>query len=366
MIGDIFIGYDVLGSAVRLMLKDLLKSMLVCGIIGSGKTALLTLIVSQFLMKNITVWWIDQSKRDGLSLARMFPSMQHFRPNHNFFWNPFQITQGLDILEIVPRVTEQFCRDMHLLLGSESYMSEMVFQTLERMRRNNILQAPTLYDIRDTILQDRTRSARASDYRTVVLGRIQFLLNHIGRMLHVHQGFDLLKLSMTSFVLDLVGLPAEIQRFIIGSLIYSLVSLRQALGILTNDLNLLIVYDEANRLFPRNEELNPAESIPILSQLTQISREYGVGFLGACQAPSFMANSGLKSQSYIKAIVGSLGSNEDYYDMGNVMGMTSDQIEWLKTHGETGKAVVKLAGGKFAQPFMVRIPFLNLKGIDQG
>jgi len=136
-----------------------------------------------------------------------------------------------------------------------------------------------------------------------------------------------------------------------------------ARNMVTNDLDVFVMFDEANRLFPKNQELNPAESLPPLSVVSQTAREYGIGLCGATQTPSFMADSGLKSQSFIKILIGSLGSNQDYYDMGNIMGMSQDQIEWLKNHSKVGQAVVKLAGGDFTDPFIVKVPLLDLKRI---
>ena len=47
------------------------------------------------------------------------------------------------------------------------------------------------------------------------------------------------------------------------------------------------------------------------------------------------------------------------------MGMDQDQTDWLKNHGKVGQAVVKLAGGEFTHPFIVKVPFVNIKDIEQ-
>ncbi|OVE80183.1 hypothetical protein BVY01_00725 [bacterium I07] len=359
------IGYKMNGLMARLKLNDFLKNMLVCGIIGSGKTNLITMIAVQLILQGVSVWWIDQSKSDGLPLARLFPNVHYFQLNRNFLYNPLQDSPGRTRREILSDNIEQFCRDMHLLLGSATHLTELMSNTQGYLQSLGNNLAFTYHDVFELGQREDMRSRRMSDYHTAVMGRLHYLLNHIGDTLNVHQGFDIMKLAMSSFVLDMVGHPAEVQRFLVASLIKSLISTRRALGLLTNQLKVCVIFDEANRLFPKSDELNPVESFPVLSLIAQTAREFGVGLIGATQTPAFMASSGLKSQSWIKSVVGSLGSNEDWYDIGNAMAMTTEQIDWLKTHSKVGQAVVKLAGGEFTHPYLVQVPFLNLKGIDR-
>jgi hypothetical protein len=353
MKGEIYIGRAEDNTPVFLKLKDMLKGILISGQTGAGKTSLLYLIAIQLIQHGVNVWWLDSIKNDGRFLAQLFPNiMLYFRLNENFKFNPFQHTTGRSYDEIVVSVVEQFCRDFGLLLGSETYLTQKANETIERFRRLGIEQPITVHDIHNTIINDHLRTSRMLNYRDA-------------RTLDCYQGFDVSQLGKSSLNLSMIGAPADVQTFMAGNQIGSQVFTRRALNQLTNDLQLMIIFDEANRLFPKNRELNPAESLPTLSFVSQISREYGVGLCGSTQTPSFMADSGLKSQSFIKIIIGSLGSNDDYFDMGNVMGMDRDQIEWLKTHSKVGRAVVKLSGGEFTDPFIVQVPFINLKGIAQ-
>jgi len=366
MNGEIYIGRAEDDTPVYLRLQDLLKGVLVCGQTGTGKTSLLYLIAIQLLRFGVKVWWLDSIKNDGLFLTQLFLNvMLYFRLNQNFLYNPLQFSSGRSYEEIVLGFVEQFCRDFHLLLGSETYLMQQVNETIGRSQHLGNSHAVTVREVQETVRGDHVRTFRMLNYRDATQGRLEFFLNNAGWTLDCRQGFDITRLAGTSFNLDLVGCQADVQGFFAGDLIRSIISSRRAAKRLSNDLDLFIVFDEANRLFPRNQELSIAESIPTLSFVSQISREYGVGLCGATQTPSFMASSGLKSQSYVKILIGSLGSNEDYYDMCNVMGMNRDQVEWLKTHSKVGQAIVKLAGGEFTEPFLVRVPFVNVKGIVQ-
>lgn len=366
MKGDVYIGRAEDHTPVFLKLKDMLKGILICGQTGAGKTSLLYLIAIQLMRHGVNVWWMDSIKNDGQFLTSLFPDIMLFlKLNENFLFNPFQNMSGRSNQEVVVSVVEQFCRDFGLLLGSETYLTQKANETIERFRRMGINHPITFPDIHHVIINDHLRTSRMLNYRDATLGRVEFLLNSAGRTLDCYQGFDVVKLGRTSFNLNMIGAPADVQTFIAGNQIGSQVYTRRALNQLTNELQVMIIFDEANRLFPKNQELNPAESLPTLSYVSQISREYGVGLCGSTQTPSFMADSGLKSQSFVKIIIGSLGSNEDYFDIGNVMGMDRDQIEWLKTHSKVGQSVVKLSSGEFTDPFIVQVPFINLKGIVQ-
>ena len=364
MKGDIYIGRAEDNSRVFLKLKDLQKSVFIAGIIGSGKTALLYLIVIQLIKQGIKVWWIDTIKKDGQYLASMIPNMIYNRLNDNYFYSPIQQIQGREDEEIYNSFVEQFCRCNHLLEGSQAYLTGQLHRTLNRFRTDGISRRITIPDILETLHADRSKFRRVNDYQAATENRLEFLLNSAGRTVNCCHGFSIDKQADISSVLDMTGHPPEVQTFFISTLIDSLIKTRMARGEVTSELKNVIIFDEANRLFPKNQEQNYVEPMPTLSYISQISREYGVGLCGATQTPSYVATTGLKSQSFIKILIGSLGSNEDYYDMGNVMGMDEDQIDWLKKNGEVGRAVVKLAGGVFTEPFLVKIPFLNLKDLD--
>jgi hypothetical protein len=362
MIGEVYIGLAQDLSRIYLKLKDLLKSVLVGGIIGSGKTVLLYLLAIQLIRHGVKVWWVDCAKRDGLYIASLLPGVPYFRLNDNFYWNPIQKTPGLSDREIYSSFVENFSRCNHLLEGAQAHTDMGLLETVFRLERSANPHRVTIPDLYQTIRTEIVRR-RVSDYRDVVQNRLELLLNSVGRTVNCHHGFSIDKLADTSFVLDATGCPEPVQSFMIGHLITILIKSRMARRMVTNELDVFIIFDEANRLFPKNQELNPAEPIPTLSVVSQTAREFGVGLCGSTQTPSFMADSGLKSQSFIKILIGSLGSNQDYLDMGNVMGMSEDQIDWLKTHAKVGQAVVKLAGGTFTSPFIVTVPFLDIKGI---
>lgn len=363
MKGEIYIGLAEDLSRVYLKLKDLLKSVFVAGIIGSGKTALLYLIAIQLIRLGVKVFWIDSVKKDGQYLASVLPDMAYFRLNDNFYFNPLQETPGRTDQEIYMDVVEQFSRCNHLLEGSQSYLTRQLNRTLHRFRDTGYPHRITIPDVYETVHGDHSKYRRVNDYLAATENRLEFFLNSAEKTVNCYHGFSIDKLADTSFVLDMTGHPAEVQTFFISTLITSLIKSRMALGEVTNDLKNFIIFDEANRLFPRNQELSPAESMPTLSLISQISREYSVGLCGCTQVPSSVAVTGLKSQSFIKVLIGSLGSNEDFFDMGNIMGMDHDQVEWLNTHGRVGQAIVKLAGGEFTDPFAVTVPFLNLKRV---
>ena len=362
MMGEIYIGLAQDFSRVYLKLKDLLKSVLVTGIIGSGKTVLLYLLAIQLIKYGVKVWWIDTAKSDGFYLASLLPNIPYLRLNENFFWNPPQRTLGLSDREVYSSFVEQFSRCNHLLEGSQSYLLQRLLRTVFELERSGSPHRVTIPDLYETVRRDFSRG-RESEYKAVTQNRLEYLLNSAWRTLNCYHGFSIDKLAQTSFVLDMVGFPEPVQSFIISNLITTLLRSRMARRMVTNILRVFIIFDEANRTFSKNQELNPAEPIPELSVISQTAREYGVGLCGSTQTPSFMADSGLKSQSFIKILIGSLGSNQDYFDMGNVMGMSEDQIDWLKNHGKVGQAVVKLAGGEFTEPFIVTVPFLDIKGI---
>ncbi len=362
----LYLGTDYDHKPFWHLVDNLTQGTLVVAQTGFGKTALLFLMALQLLLMGIPVWWIDVMKADGLFLASLFPSLLHyFRINKNFLFNPFEPTPGRTLKDVVNEVIEIFCRDFDLLIGSESHLSRKLIEKIEEFRQNEIEHPITFHDAEEAISEDVFKSGRMNDYKAALFVRLGYLLNAAGWTLGCFHGFSIEKLKNMSFVLDMTECPTKVMTFLLDTLINAVVKSARALRQVTNHLKLAIFIDEANLVLPKYQELNTAQGIPTLSYLSQICREFGIGLVCASQTPSFLADSGLKSQSYMKILLVSLGSNADWNDMGDVMGLTPEQVNWMKLHGEPGRAIVKLAGGENTKPFILKVPFLNIKGIEK-
>ena len=116
-------------------------------------------------------------------------------------------------------------------------------------------------------------------------------------------------------------------------------------------------------LFPRGQDFSAVEPPSKLSVITHSVREYGIGICGAAQSPGMISEASVRTQSHFKFIISNLGSNTDYEDMANIMNFNEDQLEWAKSHGRVGRAIAKLTSGPFCEPFLIDIPYLNLKNL---
>jgi len=223
----------------------------------------------------------------------------------------------------------------------------------------------TFVDVLRKVDDDKSTRRRYSEYVDVVRNRIRTLLNTTGECLSCIRGFDIHKLAQTSFVLDLTGLPVEVQTFIISILIITLTHARMALGQIANKLNLAIVLDECMRLFPVSRYGGQDKSLSSLGLISHSVREFGIGLLAATQSPTSISEASVRSQSWLKAILGTLGSTSDWENMSDIMNFSEEQLGYAKKHARVGQAIVKLATGDFQDPMIITTPNLDLKRLDK-
>ena len=363
--GRLFLGTT--DDNVRILVNpdDWVRGGFVTGNIGGGKTNFLHIVAVQQVMLGKIIWWFDTLKKDGICLSQAMPDkIIRFRLDTDFRFNPFEPTAGrTDKRKNAIEVVEVFSRENHLLEGSKGYLLDKVMQTIEAFEAANNPDPITFADVSETIEADDHRRGRSAEYNDVCRYRVKMALYNVRKCLSCVKGFDILKLARTSFVLDMTGIVLEVQMFIISMLIITLARTKMALKQITNRLYIEIFMDEFHRLLQRGNDFNSTEGESTLSVLMNSVREYGIGVCAATQSPSMISEASVRTQSEFKLIVGNLGSNSDYNDMADIMGLNQDQLEWVKMHGKVGRAILKMATGPFCEPFLLNVPYLNLKRI---
>jgi len=337
-LGDV-IHYNLLNGKTssqpfRLTREELNKHLLILGETGAGKTNLISLLLTQLLKTEITCLVFD-FKQDYRHLLKSCPNLIVI-PWQQFRFNPLSLGKQ--------EFCDVFCQDSSLLLGSKGFLLE----ALTKLSRN-----PTPLELLDYLNQVRVHPAsREGQYLAVVKNRIKTMILELGDMINCREGIPIETLLASNIVLELNGLGKEMQDFLVNALLRKIFLYRIKKN-QRGQLQHVVVFDEAKRVFDVNKERRPVEGIPTIDILAGQIREFGTGLIIADQEPSKLTDS-IKANTNCK-IVFHLGHGKDILEMARTIML--EQQEFL-TRLSVGQAITKIGN---SNPFLLKIPFQNVK-----
>ncbi|MFC1719392.1 ATP-binding protein, partial [Candidatus Poribacteria bacterium] len=329
---------------------------LIAGGTNSGKTTLLTHIIRQHIDAGIPVLIFDYEndfpeRLDDVNVNKL--DLDDLR------WNPLEVPPGVNPVLYLQQFCATFSDNQGLLTGSKGYLLSQIHHLFELygvFEGSNSF--PSMFDLSDFLAAKmrRTKSnTREYTYLEVSHNRIDNLVKALPNVLDCSIGMPLHILTRSNLVLLLSGLDFELQTLLVTLMLTWLCRYFIANGMRNNpDYRIAVFLDEAQRLYDRQQEHRVYQGIPVISHLTATVRKYNLSLFVAVQQPSMLASS-MTANAHTKIQL-RLGDGKDIMDLGTSMFLTPEQVYYSRLI-ETGQAIVKFPGGRWPEPFIIRIPY---------
>ena len=184
---------------------------LICGRTGVGKTTLIYRLLWQ-IIKNRLPFLIFDFKRDYRHFARYYSNLTII-PWHELRFNPLTPPPGMAQKQWLLVFSDLLCQAVGVLIGSKGFLLE---QLTELLKADPVPTLAKLAGILDNTYISPTR--RQAVYLDVIRNRLKTVLIALGDVIN-SQGFNLPEMLESSVVIELDGLTAEIQDFLVNILL---------------------------------------------------------------------------------------------------------------------------------------------------
>jgi hypothetical protein len=284
----------------------------------------------------------------------VFPEFVYWQL-HDFAINLLQPPPGVSIENWLSVLGEIKGNYLDLRIAARGLFISVALTLYEEWVNGERALFPTLEDVYVCLRQKSIPlMSHLARYRESLENRLQMLLLTCGKSICSHRVMIWNEFSQGNWAVNLVGLPTDIQNFIISSIISQILLHRISNNLRSNKLEVLFVLDEAGPLFKRWYEQQ--EGTYWLSQCLAQAREYGVGFLVANQGLSDLSHS-LIANTNTKILVGGAGLGSDYDTFASAVSLTPEQKEYLKAN--LGKGIACVKDPRYPYAFMLVIPKIS-------
>ena len=185
------------------------------------------------------------------------------------------------------------------------------------------------------------------------------------QLLDVDRGFRIEELLTKNVVLEMDGLLAENQTFLLNILLRYVFQYRISNGH-RGRLRHIFLFDEAKTVFDKKREFTKELGVSEVAQFTSKIREFGEGLVVADQMPTQLAES-IKANVYTVLCLSQSGG-PNIAEMSHSLGLTKEQSDELRKlqSDKTSKvfeAIVTM-NGRWPNPFVIQIlPFQIRKDV---
>jgi hypothetical protein len=348
--GELILGRDLYGNPARIPLQYLNAHTLLIANTGAGKTTMERFYALQMARHLRGLWLFDLRRRELRCLRRYLAAMGInlvVVPGRSMKINILQVPNGVEPSDFIPRIADSLVA----VLGIPPRASKLIQSHLFRLyRRFGILEGrsllPTIFDLFEEIKNDTKANPQA---RMALLDSLDPVLQSIGPNLCFRRGWTTELLSTRCLLFEFTGLTEIDKNIMLNYLLVSEFISRVARNISNPRLNLLVMFDEANRLVAGS----PDQPSPI-GDLIGLVRGTGIGLFLSAQStsdllPQVMANTSLK-------ILGRVGAAGDYVAMGRAMGLDQSQLDWAIRNLRPGRFIGRASEGNWSYPFVFEVP----------
>ena len=344
-IGPIIFGRErdsIIGKVfpVGLYPDELQQNTLIAGRAGSGKTTTIFAVIEGLRRLGIPFWWID-FKQDGRHLLRVMDELLVLRPD-NCRLNPLVPPRKGIEYKWIQIVTNIFF-DAFFHTSAEASRAFFLGLLDNLFEKYGVFEGsdcyPSFFEI-DYLLNEendpnyKRRSPQDKDRMRTIRNRIRPMLRMLAYMFDCSRGFLCEELLTKSVIFEFDGLAPEYQKFLIN-LIFHWTFTYRIEGGMRNHHPLVLIFDEGKKVYAG------ASGVSILSELTSMAREFGLGLVVADQMPHVLGDA-IKDNVFT-TIALSQSSPKNVNEMAAMLGLNEDQKEYLR-HLPVGKAVVKFNG----------------------
>jgi len=326
--------------------------MLICGQTGMGKTTTIKNLLKECILNGIHFIDFD-SRKDHYSLAEEFPEVNIIKVIEDFRINPLK-PPSPSVPEKVwqSRVCMIMSSAFGFFIGSKDYLIKTLSELNELKKPAKA--SPNLIDLKNFLKKKEkmaeNRFGPNREYSTRNLNRLEAILTTNRKIFDVETGFDIDKLSRSYLILDMDGLDADLQRFLINLIIYSIIYHRMYTNQRGQNADpVRIVVDEARRYFPREASSRHIDFADIGFLVSQ-TREFGIFLVIAEQIPHMLSVECIAESRY--KIILNISSGTDLRLIREACNLNQAHID-LITSLPVGTAAVKISDCPY--PFLIEL-----------
>lgn len=352
--GEVYLGTDVRGGAVKIPLQSLTAGLLVAGNTGAGKSTLLSLLVVSIVTAGARVWLSDMYKTQLRHLRPLFRRVGHelvvLRP---LDWkvNPLQVdaldpnshlSMAVDVLDrtlgLPPRARSMLRSTIHKL-----YVKFGIFD-------GRTDAYPCLFDAFEDI---RVATGANQPAREALLDRLSVLLRSLTPKCAAWRiAWTPQALSERSINFEMRGASEQVKQLLLGTQLLSLLHGEVQRGVVNGPLRLFVAFEDAQRFF--DSQQGGDGSLTPMDELAGVIRGCGIGLGVNIQTAQGLSRKLVPNLA--TRIIGRLGTHQDYASLGSDMGLNAEQIERAKHQLRPGIFLAQLSDGGWRHPFVLRVP----------
>ena len=338
--GPFLIGHTRRGDDVGLQEGAIGEHVYIAGATGVGKTSLMLGLTQQLTEAGYTFTAFDV-KRDYAALIKVAPDVYVWRcyQGEPKFNPTFPFTKK----EIwLPTIAHILAQAETLLEGSENYVYEAICALDETFGEEPF----SLVDLRDYLLFQATRkhSTRERQYLDTTLNRLKSLCTGMPAF-DCAEGYPI---ERRNEVIELPFNPQHrrmfIQAYMAAHILPKIVSGERS------SLRHVFIFDECKNIAPRAAERNPAQGVPVMTELVSFAREFGYGIITADQEPKLVSAT-LLSNCHVRIMMRQ-SSGEDLATMVNSIGLLDHEQRQYAHSLQRQQAILKIGG---SDPFPITI-----------
>ena len=341
------------GKLYTVQEQALTKHLLSIGQSGSGKTS----TIYNILLQLSTPFWAFDRKQDYRHLINKRKDIL-ILPWNKLRFNPLKPPENVGPVRWAMVISEILSHSTDLLSGSRNYVLTHI---IELYKQYNLFQQPgepypSLTELESLMKGNKVNFVRkTSNYRDTVLNRIEPMTDVTGPVFNCSQGHRIPELLQRNVVFEFGGLNRDIQNFLQEALFahvyeYLLANRERGTG-----LELVLVMDEAKKIFSYKKEQSDAAGIPEIDDLFAKAREFGLGTIVSDQEATKLTDS-VKANTDTKILLPT-GDHRQFKSIADSMDLSQLQRSYSHKLG-VGQAIIKHG---FNRPVPVNMDYVDLK-----
>ena len=358
--GELVLGQDLHGNPIRIMLDWLCSGLFTVANTGSGKSNLAYWLVSQLAWLACSTWLIEPYK---IQFRLLLPIYQRagkpliILPWQNWRWNLLQC-EGCDPRSHATSAAELLVRTLDIPGRAAVILRQgiHVLYTKYSVWNGDATRFPTLFHLHEWVRSQKDLNAAG---REAILDRLgAFLMILTPACAAWTRGWTPQDMSRHSIVFEMRGASEAIRTLLPQSLLFSVFHSRIASGLMNGPLELLLVIDDAQRIF--SDHTTVEGGMTPLDEALGIVRGAGIGVWPIVQTTigfSRRARANLAMRTF-----GRLGTHEDLAVMGADCGLDEEQQAYVQHNLKPGTFVGQVGLGAYTHPFVFRVPLAKFPG----
>lgn len=333
--------------------EDLTKHLLSIGQSGSGKTS----TIYNILLQLTTPFWAFDRKQDYRHLINERDDILVL-PWNKIRFNPLKPPENVGPVRWAMVISEILSHSTDLLSGSKNYVLTHIIELYKQYNlfKNLTEPYPSLNELESLMKGNKVNFVRkTSNYRDTVLNRIEPMTSVTGPVFNCSQGYKIPELLQKNVVFEFGGLNRDIQNFLQEALfahVYEYLMANRKRG---TGLELVLVMDEAKKIFSYKKEQSDAAGIPEIDDLFAKAREFGLGTIVSDQEATKLTDS-VKANTDTKILLPT-GDYKQFKSIADSMDLSQLQRQYSHRLG-VGEAIVQHG---FNRPVPVNMHYRDIK-----